>query len=122
VILLDTNALIWIDQNHRRTRTLVAAPERLAVSPASLLELRFLIETGRLGLRRGSVEAIAHDDRWVVDAPPAVDWFEAAGEESWTHDPFDRLIVAHARLRRCRLATADREVLDRLRSSERLAL
>jgi PIN domain nuclease of toxin-antitoxin system len=63
VILLDTNALIWIDQNHRRTRTLVAAPERLAVSPASLLELRFLIETGRLGLRRGSVEAIAHDDR-----------------------------------------------------------
>jgi PIN domain nuclease of toxin-antitoxin system len=122
VILLDTNALIWIDQNHRRTRRLVAAPERLAVSPASLLEIRFLIETGRLGLRRGSVEAIAHDDRWVVDAPPVVEWFEAAGEESWTHDPFDRLIIAHARLRRCRLATADREVLDRLRPSERLAL
>ena len=58
----------------------------------------------------------------ICERRPAVDWFEAAGEESWTHDPFDRLIVAHARLRRCRLATADREVLDRLRASERLAL
>jgi PIN domain nuclease of toxin-antitoxin system len=122
VILLDTNALIWIDQNHRRTRKLVAGTERLAVSPASLLELRFLIETRRLGLRRGSVDAIAHDDRWIVDAPPAVEWFEAAGEESWTHDPFDRLIVAHARLRRWRLATADRALLDQLRPSERIDL
>ena len=122
MILLDTNALIWIDQNHRRTRKLVAGTERLAVSPASLLELRFLIETRRLGLRRGSVDAIAHDDRWIVDAPPAVEWFEAAGEESWTHDPFDRLIVAHARRRRWRLATADRALLDQLRPSEGIDL
>jgi PIN domain nuclease of toxin-antitoxin system len=91
VILLDTSALIWIDQNHRRTRGLIAGTEPLAISPASLLEVRFLIEVGRLRLNRQSVEAIARDDRWVVDGPPAIEWFEGAGEESWTDDPFDRL-------------------------------
>jgi PIN domain nuclease of toxin-antitoxin system len=122
VILLDTNALIWIDQHHRRARALVSGTEQLAISPASLLELRFLIEVGRLSLRRQSIDAIAHDDRWVVDGPPAIEWFEGAGEESWTHDPFDRLIVAHARLRRWRLATGDRALLDELRPSERIEL
>jgi PIN domain nuclease of toxin-antitoxin system len=57
-----------------------------------------------------------------VDAVPSSDWFEKAGEESWTHDPFDRLIVAHARLRRWRLATGDAAVLDQLRPSERIDL
>lgn len=122
MILLDTNALIWIDQNHRRTRELLVATDKLAISPASLLELRFLVEVGRLRLRHGTVDAIAQDDRWIVDDVPSGQWFEQAGEESWTHDPFDRLIVAHARLRRWRLATADGVMLERLRPSERLPL
>jgi PIN domain nuclease of toxin-antitoxin system len=122
VILLDTNAVIWIDQNHRRVRALLKSAEPLSVSPASLLELAFLTEMGRIRLRRGSVRAIADDQRWRVDALPSSDWFEKAGEESWTHDPFDRLIVAHARLRRWRLATGDAAVLDQLRPSERFDL
>jgi Uncharacterized protein conserved in bacteria len=122
MILLDTNALIWIDHNHRRTRGLLAASEKRAISPAALLELQLLSEVGRVRLRRGTVDAIAHDDRWIVDAVPSIEWFERAGEESWTHDPFDRLIVAHARLRRCRLATGDTTLLARLRPAERLEL
>src|SRR5262245_13209130 len=39
VILLDTNAVIWITRNHRRTRTLARTP-RLYVSPATLLEVQ----------------------------------------------------------------------------------
>ena len=122
MILLDTNALIWVDQKHRRARPLLDTAQRLAVSPASILELRFLIELGRLRLRSGSADALVDDDRWVVDDAPAVDWFEAAAEESWTHDPFDRLIVAHARLRGWRLATADPAIVARLRPSELLVL
>jgi PIN domain nuclease of toxin-antitoxin system len=122
VILLDTNALIWIDQNHRRARGLLASAEPLAISPASVLELMFLIELGRVRLRRGTVRQIVDDDRWVVDEAPSVDWFMRAGEESWTHDPFDRLIVSHARLRRWRLATGDAALLSRLRPSERVDL
>jgi PIN domain nuclease of toxin-antitoxin system len=122
VILLDTNAVIWLDQNHRRARGLLKTTEPLAVSPTSILELHFLIELGRLRLRAGSVRAIVDDERWVVDDAPSVEWFEGASEESWTHDPFDRLIVAHARLRRWKVATADGPMLQELRPSERVEL
>jgi PIN domain nuclease of toxin-antitoxin system len=122
VILLDTNALIWLDQHHHRARPLLRSATRLAISPATLLELQFLVEVGRLRLSGRGVPDVAGDDRWTVDEPPALDWFGRAAEESWTRDPFDRLIVAHARLRRCRLATGDKTLLDRLRPAERLEL
>jgi len=38
----------------------------------------------------------------------------AALDLSWTRDPFDRLIAAHARLRGWRLATADETLLNGL--------
>ena len=90
--------------------------------PATLLELRFLVEAGRIRLRSGTVRALLDDERWAIDEPPSLEWFERAAEESWTRDPFDRLIVSHARLRRWPLATGDGPVLDQLRPSERLAL
>jgi PIN domain nuclease of toxin-antitoxin system len=121
VILLDTNAVIWIDQNHPRTRKLARSASRLFVSPATLLELQMLDEIGRLRLR-GGVRAIVESELWHLDDPPAVDWFEQSAEEAWTRDPFDRLIVAHARVRGFRIATGDRAILDRLRASERVEL
>jgi PIN domain nuclease of toxin-antitoxin system len=121
VILLDTNAVIWIDQNHARARALVKATGPLRLSPATVLELQFLNEIGRLRLRSG-LRDVVDDERWEVDEPPALEWFMRSAEEAWTRDPFDRLIVAHARVRRCRLATGDRRVLEQLRPSERFAL
>ena len=121
MILLDTNAVIWIDQNHRRVRALARAASRLLVSPATLLELQMLDEIGRLRLRNG-LRGVIESDRWEIDEPPALQWFERSAEESWTRDPFDRLIVAHARLRRIKLASGDRAILERLRVSERVDL
>lgn len=121
MILLDTSALIWIDQNHPRTRPLVRKARRLYLSPASILEVQFLIEAGRVRLRRGRRPAdFAEDERWALDDPPAWTWFTAALELSWTRDPFDRLLVAHARLRGWKLATADSALLERLTAAERL--
>jgi PIN domain nuclease of toxin-antitoxin system len=57
-----------------------------------------------------------------VDETPAIDWFVAAAEQSWTRDPFDRLIVAHAIVRRARLASADETLLKHLRPAQRLPL
>ncbi len=121
VILLDTNAVIWLDGNHPRTRGLARSASRLFVSPATLLELQMLDELGRLRLR-GGVRGIVESERWQLDDPPAIDWFERATEESWTRDPFDRLIVAHAHVRGFRLATGDGAILARLRASERVEL
>lgn len=122
MILLDTNALIWLAQDHRRARPLRNL-QRLHVSPASVLEVQFLVEAGRLRLSAGrSLDAITHDSRWRLDEPPTADWFLAACEFSWTRDPFDRLLAAHARLRRWRLATADDELIERLPASAVLEL
>ena len=120
VILLDTNALIWIEQRHRRVRSLVRSHRRLYISPANLLELQFLLEAGRIRLRHGNVSSLSEDERWILDDPPAASWFAAALDLSWTRDPFDRLLVAHARLRGWRLATGDTLLLGRLSDAERL--
>ena len=115
VILLDTNALIWLHRGHSRSRPLRETFQRLYVSPASVLELQFLVEAGRLRLRsQATVSDLIDDDRWAIDDPPSDRWFTAAVEVGWSRDPFDRLIVAHARLRGWRLATGDDALLTRL--------
>ncbi len=115
MILLDTHALLWVHMGHRRARPLAAHTGRLRVSPTSLLELELLVEAGRLRLRRGAGPTdLLADDRWLVDEPPSLRWFEHALGLGWTRDPFDRLLAAHAMLRGWKLATADEVLLGRM--------
>ena len=66
VILLDTNALLWIEQRHPRSRNLTSQG-RLYLSPATLLEWQLLIESGRMRALPGITPAhVAADDRWIV--------------------------------------------------------
>jgi PIN domain nuclease of toxin-antitoxin system len=122
VILLDTNALLWLEQGHARSRPLNAG-RRLYISPASLLEVQVLIESGRLRSRsRISPAALASDERWLLDDVSSARWFTAAMDIGWARDPFDRLLVAHARVRGWKLATADELLLEHLSAAESLAL
>jgi PIN domain nuclease of toxin-antitoxin system len=122
MILLDTHAVIWVAQGHRRVRSLQRA-HTLYLSPASVLEIQFLSEAGRLRLKPGrSLDDLAADDRWRLDEPPAARWFARACELGWTRDPFDRLLAAHAHLRSWKLATADDVLVEHLGSSHVLAL
>lgn len=123
VILLDTNAIIWMHRGDRRTRRLEKTATILYASPASLLELQFLIEAGRLRLRPDVTPAeLLADQRWLMDDPPSAAWFLQAVGVSWTRDPFDRLIVAHAGMRGWRLATADMALAARLGSQKTFEL
>lgn len=122
MILLDTNALIWIETGHRRARALMRRGSRLYVSPATVLELQFLHEADRIRLRDGSVQWVLHDDRWTLDEPQAGNWFLHAASLGWTRDPFDRLLVAHAQLRRWRLATSDSAIREHLGPAASLEL
>ena len=123
MILLDTNALLWFHAGHRRSLPLARVAGRLYASPASLLEVELLVESGRLRLRSsGSAAELLQDDRWLIYDPPAIAWFERALEHGWSRDPFDRLLVAHAQLRGWRLATADRAILARMGGTGSLAL
>ena len=79
VILLDTNALIWLHRGDSRAAGLARSATRLYASPATILELQFLVEAARLRLRAGvSVGQLMHDDRWVLDNPASAAWFEKA--------------------------------------------
>jgi PIN domain nuclease of toxin-antitoxin system len=120
LILLDTNALIWLLAGHKRVRK-VPRGARLYVSPASLLELRFLDEIGRIRFT-STPAAVEDDDRFAVDDPSAKALFDAAAQVAWTRDPFDRLIVGHAQLRGWRLATADALIIKNLAPATLLAL
>jgi PIN domain nuclease of toxin-antitoxin system len=50
----------------------------------------------------------------MLDDPPAAGWFAKAMELPWTHDPFDRLLAAHALVRGWRLATGDALLVQHL--------
>jgi PIN domain nuclease of toxin-antitoxin system len=121
VILLDTNALIWVHTGHPRGRPLLRASS-LYISPVSLLELAFLEESKRVRLAPGARDSLNRDPRWTLDNPMSTDLFDAALDLSWTRDPFDRLIVAHARMRGWRLATGDRTILAKCPEASVVAL
>lgn len=114
MILLDTNALIWTDQGDKRVSRLLKERRHLYISPASLLELQFLSEVGRIRLHERDVNALADDERWMLDDPPSAAWFATAAHIGWTRDPFDRLLAAHAQFRDWKIATGDRALLDQL--------
>jgi PIN domain nuclease of toxin-antitoxin system len=123
VILLDTHALLWLHIGNRRADSLGEHAGRLRASPTCLLELQLLVEAGRLRLRRGAGPTdLLNDERWLMDEPPAAKWFERALELDWTRDPFDRLLAAHALVRRWKLATADEVLLSRMPAGSCLEL
>jgi PIN domain nuclease of toxin-antitoxin system len=78
---------------------------RKQVSPVTLLEIQYLLESDRLrDLGEGWVDAIRGDDRWDIDSADLLSLCTTAVAVTWTRDPFDRLLVAHAPLRRWRIA------------------
>jgi PIN domain nuclease of toxin-antitoxin system len=120
MILLDTNAVIWILTGHKRAQHLITPGQRLYASPVSMLEMQFLSEVGRLP--RETIAMAVNDSRWTLDSPSSSVLFQAALTLEWTRDPFDRLIVAHARCRRWKLATGDTVLKQRLKEQDLEAL
>lgn len=113
---LDTNVLLWLSQ--RRAKVLgkqaikVARASSWTISPAVILELEFLAEIGRIRITPDQVLASARQaGDLVVSETPWMDVVKAARTLSWTRDPLDRLIVAHAISDDARLLTADGRIL-----------
>jgi PIN domain nuclease of toxin-antitoxin system len=112
-LLLDTHFLLWVGLDVPR----LAEFEWLdryrpwAVSPVSLLEVKFLAEAGRVEVRHPEfAEAVARDPRFVVDEPSLGALIERAVPMDWTRDPFDRLLTAHSVVRSVPFCTLDRTI------------
>ena len=116
MLFLDTHILVWLYKGTRELFSERAQRElqnhELVISPIVLLELEYLHEAKKIrvngeiivsDLQKAIGVRVAHGDGEVV--------VRAALALSWTRDPFDRMIVAHAVSQKAMLLTKDRTIL-----------
>lgn len=116
MILLDTQVALWLlyapERVGRRARQVIEDAEKVAFSAVSIAEITIKKMLGRLDapddiarqLERSGLTPLALD----IDHAAALGLFT----ELVRHDPFDRLILAQARVERATLLTADRVLLS----------
>lgn len=115
---LDTHIAAWLyagrtDLLPPQVRAFLEERE-LWISPAVELELQYLFEVGRTAVpARQVVESLAREIGLKVCGLPFPRVVEAALDQSWTRDPFDRLIVSQAALRDMTLVTKDGMIRER---------
>ena len=115
VTYLDTHVVIWLfggeGQRLSPAATEQIRDEELLVSPAVVLELQLLHEIRRLrAVALKVVERLSSEIGLAVCRLPFTSVLEHAVKQSWTRDPFDRLIVAQASANDAPLVTKDGEI------------
>ncbi len=122
LIYLDTHALAWLyaGQTERipATARKAVTENELLISPMVLVELQYLVEIGRFTDPVEQVlEILGRDLGLKVCDLPFPQVARRALAQSWTRDPFDRLIVSQAALREAPLVTKDREIHQHYRGA-----
>jgi PIN domain nuclease of toxin-antitoxin system len=120
LIHLDTHAVVWAHQNRRRLSQ--TARRRLqgpcAISPAVFLEIEGLFELRRVAEDAATIiSVLGRTVSLEVAQTPFIEIVSAARTFAWTHDPFDRLIVANAMVEGVPLLTADGRILDNFKDA-----
>lgn len=85
------------------------------ISPIVELELTYLFEVGKVSEPASApLLALRKSIGLQVAEGSLADLVTAAVDLTWTRDPFDRLIAAHAIAANAPLITADRTILENL--------
>ncbi|MBT9584250.1 PIN domain-containing protein [bacterium] len=119
---LDTHVVVWLHQgdlekfSERGAQAIEKHP--LVYSPIVLLELRYLFEIGRIAICEDAILADLRQQIGLeVCTSSHLEVTRAACQEDWTRDPFDRTIVAQARMAACPLLSRDRKIQDHYSSA-----
>lgn len=102
IAYLDTHVLVWLAQGKTARfrpdiRGLIRSAS-LLFSPIVLLEIEYLYEVKRSHLTARDIHRKAEAELGVrLCSLPFAEIANAALDEKWTRDPFDRLIVANAK-------------------------
>ena len=114
-LLLDTQILLWWLSGSRRlhgtVRKTIADSARVYVSAATVWEIAIKIALGKLEFRGEMVEQLALNNllSLAVTVPHAL----AAGALPVLHsDPFDRMLIAQAKIESLTLMTHDARLRD----------
>ncbi len=102
ICYLDTAVIVWLAEANlaklsQKALSFIQSSD-LRVSPMALMELQYLYEIRRIVVTPQEilVKLNAEVGLTVCDHPfPII--AEVALGETWTRDPFDRIIVAHAK-------------------------
>ena len=117
MIHLDTHVLLWLHAG-QVDRIPAAALELLddndlVASPMVRLELDYLHEIGRINVDGATiVEDLRRQIGLTISSAGLDEVVEQAAGQSWTRDPFDRMVVGNALADSCPLVTADRVILE----------
>ena len=119
MIMLDTHVVVWLHVNALSELSARAVREieinDLVVSPMVELELGYLHEIGRTAGPAGEVlGALASRMGLTVAQIGFGPVCATALEVTWTRDPFDRMLAAHALTAGLPLLTKDEAMLEHL--------
>lgn len=111
---------MWLfgGESHRLSSaaTALIREEDVLVSPAVVLELQLLHEIKRVKeVALKVIERLSSEIGLAVCQLPFTSVLEHALDQSWTRDPFDRLIVAHAMVTEAVLVTKDARIRQHYR-------
>ena len=119
VLLIDTHVLVWLYAGLLERIPLAVQArlnrEQLAASPVVLLELGYLNEVGRLTVAPPDLMRDLSVRLELVTADiSAAALLTRAFDLSWSRDPFDRLLAAHALATGWPLVTKDESLRQHL--------
>ena len=116
IAYLDTNVAVWLAQG-ALTRVSLRAQQAvekadLLISPIVLVELEYLYEVHRIKLPSQDVFVkLQHEIGLRICDLAFTSIARVTVGEKWTRDPFDRIIVAHAKANGLApLVSADQEI------------
>ena len=114
-LLLDTHAFLWWDSHDPRLpaafQAAIESPyNNVYVSAVTVWEIAIKRASGKLAFSGSAARSIA--GHGFLPLPVTVEHAEWAGSLPSLHrDPFDRLLVAQARLEGLTLVTVDQQIL-----------
>lgn len=117
MIYLDTHVVVWLYAGLSEKFTLrgvdLLENKQLLISPMVQLELQYLKEIQRISAESALiVETLAYSIGLQICQTSFAQIIAESITETWTRDPFDRLIVAQSKTRRAPLLTQDRLILE----------
>jgi PIN domain nuclease of toxin-antitoxin system len=117
IVFLDTHAVVALHDGRtevfgRASKRLLSAAD-LRWSPAVAVELALLHEIGRVTVSSEQILARVAADLGAFEANDSFSAVAArATRLTWTRDPLDRLIVAHAELHDAPLVSRDARIAE----------
>jgi len=118
VIVIDTHIWVWWsldpERLNQRQQAALATHDTVGVCSVSCWEIAYAAQRGRLKLpvepRQWLEDAVRFNGVRLLDITPEIA-VVAAALTDFQGDPFDRMMVATARVLDCRLLTADSRIV-----------